>query len=234
MTITGGTAWDDSETLTITASAGTFAASNVDDEVVITAADGARYYCTITAYTSPTIVSGRPDRALPSDLRGLATVNWSLAVNVVTGLGHLEGRSVVALCDGSVNRSMTVVGGSVTLAAPASVAHVGLPYTSRIETLDAENTQGETWADKKRKVHAVSVRVMKSRGLWLGFGDGELYEHQDVPAENYDDPIPPFSGVITENVDTAWERSGKVVIEQRDPLPMTVLSIIPQTSIGGP
>lgn len=233
MMLTGGTAWNNTEILTCTASSATFAASNVDDEVVITGADGSPYYCTIIGYTSSTVVSVRADRLLPVDLRATATTAWALAVNTVTGLGHLEGRSVVALCDGSVNGAMTVSGGSVTLSAPAIIAHVGLPYTSRIETLDAENMQGETWADKKRKVHAVSVRVANSRGLWLGFGDGALYEHQDVQAENYDDPIPLFSGVITENVDTAWERSGKVVIEQRDPLPMSVLSIIPQTSVGG-
>ena len=242
MALTGGTLWDDTETLTCTASAATFAASNVGDEVILYVqevdpdteeTETARYACVITAYTSPTVVMARADRTLPVSIRATATAAWGLAVDTVTGLAHLEGRTVTALCDGSVNPEAVVTGGAITLASPAVIAHVGLPYTSRIETLDAENLQGETWTDKKRKIHAVGVKVKDSRGLWLGFGAGQLFEHEDEHAEDYDDPIPPFSGLIEENVDTTWEKTGRVVIEQRDPLPMTILAIIPQGKIGG-
>jgi hypothetical protein len=233
MTLTGGTAWDETETLTCTASASVFAASNVDDEVRITAADGESYTLTITAFTSATEVSGQLDRAIPADIRATATAAWALAVNVLTGLGHLNGRTVTALADGDVNPDMTVTAGAVTLAQPAAVAHVGLPYTARIETLDADNLQGETWMDKKRKIHAVSVQVKDTRGLWLGYGTNKMREHIQRQNEAYDAPIQPFSGLITEPVDTTWEKTGKVVIEQRDPLPMTILAIIPQGTIGG-
>lgn len=242
MTLTGGTAWDETEDLTCTASAATFAGSNVGDEVVfyVTEADEdtgveetARYACVITTYTSSTVVTVRPDRALPVSIQAAATTDWALAVDTVTGLDHLEGRTVTALCDGSVNPEAVVTGGSITLSSPAVIAHVGLPYTSRMETLDAEDLQGETWSDKKRKIHAVGVRVKDTRGLWLGVDDGELVEHIDDSAEDFDDPILPFTGLIEENVDTTWEKSGKIVIEQRDPLPMTVLAIIPKGKIGG-
>ena len=242
MTITGGTAWDESEELTCTASASTFGASNVGDEVVLYVEEEdpdteeietARYACVITGYTSPTVVTVRPDRALPVSVRATATTAWALAVGTVAGLDHLEGRTVTALCDGNVNPEAVVTGGSIDLASPAVIAHVGLPYTARIETLDAENLQGETWTDKKRKVHKVGVRVKDTRGLWIGFGDGQLFEHEDEQAKDYDDPIPLFTGLIEENVDTTWEKSGKVIVEQRDPLPMTILSVIPVGSIGG-
>jgi hypothetical protein len=233
MDLGGGTNWDETETLACTASASAFTPSNVGDVIVFTAESGESHSCTITGYNSVVSVSVRPDRQLPADLQGIATTSWALAVNTLSGLDHLEGRTVTALVDGSVNTDMLVVGGSVTLDAPATIAHVGLPYTARIETLDAENMQGETWADKKRKIHKVAVKVKDSRGLWLGYGDGQLFEHEDDQAENYGDPIPPFTGLIEENVDTTWEKSGKVVIEQRDPLPMTILAVIPVGSIGG-
>ncbi len=233
VTLTGGTAWDDTESLTCTASASIFAASNIGDEVRVTAADGEPYVCTITGYTSGTVVTVRPERPLPADIRAAATTAWALAVDTVAGLGHLEGRTVTALTDGDVNPDMTVTSGSVTLASPAAVVHVGLPYTARIETLDADMLQGETWMDKKRKIHAVSVQVKDSRGVWLGFGDNTMREHQQRQAEPYDTPISLFSGLITERVDTTWDKTGKVAVEQRDPLPMTVLAIIPQGVIGG-
>lgn len=233
MTLTGGTLWDETETLTCTASAATFAASNVGDAVVVTAADGVGYTCIITAYTSTTVVSVTPDTELPADIRGAATTSWGLAVDTLTGLDHLEGRTVTALSDGDVNPDMVVTGGEVTLAEPGLVVHVGLPYTARIETLDAENLQGETWMDKKRKVHAVSVRVKDTRGIWLGFGDNTMREHVTEAAGTYGEPTQPETGLITENVDTTWEKTGKVIVEQRDPLPMTILAIIPQGTIGG-
>lgn len=242
MTLTGGTAWNETEELTCTASVASFVSTNVGDQVVfyVTEIDPdtglsetARYACTITSYTSTTVVKMRPDRTLPASIQAIATTSWALAVDEVSGLGHLEGRTVTALCDGNVNPDMVVASGKVTLATPSVIAHVGLPYTARIETLDAENLQGETWTDKKRKIHAVSIKVKDTRGMWLGVGDGELFEHEDEQAEDYDDPIPLFSGLITENVDTTWEKTGKVVVEQRDPLPMTILSIIPVGTIGG-
>ena len=179
------------------------------------------------------MVTGQIDRAIPADIQATATTAWALAVDVVAGLDHLEGRIVTALADGDVNPDMTVASGSVTLAQPAALVHVGLPYLARIETLDAENLQGETWMDKKRKIHAVSVQVKDTRGVWLGYGENTMREHVQRQNEAYDTPIQPFSGLITERVDTTWEKTGKVVVEQRDPLPMTILAIIPQGTIGG-
>jgi hypothetical protein len=234
VTLTGGSTWDDTEELTCTASASIFAASNVDDEVRITTADGEAYACVITAYSSGTAVTVRPERLLPADIRSTATTAWALAVGTLAGLDHLEGRTVTALVDGDVQADMVVTGGAVNLTEPATIAHVGLPYTARLETLDADNLSGETWMDKKRKIHAVSVQVKDSRGLWLGYGTNTMREHQQRDTSgDYGDPIPLFSGLITERVDTTWEKTGKVIVEQRDPLPMTVLAIIPQGTIGG-
>jgi hypothetical protein len=233
MTLTGGTSWDTDETLTCTASAATFSAGSVGDRVVLTAASGATFACDITAYTSSTVVSVSPPDLIPADLRAAATTEWALAVDTLTGLDHLEGRTVTALADGNVTEDMVVTSGAVTMGSPASVVHVGLPFVSRVETLDAENMQGETWLDKKRKIHAVNILVKDTRGVWIGVTDGELFEYNGTLAPNYDTAAPLFTGLITENVAATWEKSGCVVIEQRDPLPMTILSIIPVATLGG-
>lgn len=57
------------------------------------------------------------------------------ATATISGLDHLEGREVVALADGDVVAGLTVTGGAVTLPFPASLVHVGLPYTAEIESL---------------------------------------------------------------------------------------------------
>jgi hypothetical protein len=58
-------------------------------------------------------------------------------VTTVTGLSHLEGYTVSISADGSREVDQVVSGGSITLPSgePASLIHVGLPYTSRATTL---------------------------------------------------------------------------------------------------
>lgn len=233
LTLTGGTLWDETEELVCTASANTFAASNIGDQVALTAADDERYFAEIVSYTSPTVVGVRPLVQIPADIRAVATTAWALAVDTVTGLGHLEGCEIAGLADGNVIPVATVSGGSVAIGSPAIIAHIGLAYTTRIETLDIENLSGETLFDKHRNINQVSLLVNRTRALWLGFGDGELREHQDRDTEDYDEAIQLVTGLITENVDGGWEKTGKVVVEQRDPLPMTVLAIIPRSQVGG-
>ena len=233
LTLTGGTLWDDTEELVCTASASTFAASNVGDQVALTADDGERYFANIVTYTSATVVGVRPTVALPVDIQGVATTDWALAVTTFTGLDHLEGCGVTGLADGNVIADATVTGGSIDVETPTIIAHIGLPYTTRIETLDLENLSGETLFDKNRNVNQVSLLVNRTRGLFLGFGEGDLREHQDRDTEAYDEAIQLVTGLITESVDAGWEKTGKVVIEQRDPLPMTILAIIPRFQTGG-
>ena len=65
-------------------------------------------------------------------------------------------------------QTVTVSGGSITLDKHYVVIHVGLPYTSDIETLDIDTPQGESLVDKAKRVNEVNMFVEKSRGIWAG------------------------------------------------------------------
>jgi hypothetical protein len=43
--------------------------------------------------------------------------------------------------------------------------------------------------------------------------------------------------MVTENIDvtvkSGWDKKKQVVIEQRDPLPLTILSVTPDAIVGG-
>lgn len=56
----------------------------------------------------------------------------------VSGLDYLEGKEVSILADGQVMPRQTVQNGQITLSTPASVVHVGLPYTARLRTLSGD------------------------------------------------------------------------------------------------
>lgn len=89
--------------------------------------------------------------------------------NVVSGLNHLEGRTVQYLADGVVGTT-TVNNGSITIAAnSANNIVIGLGYNSIIETLpiEAEIKSGPTMFKTKR-ITSVGVRVRGSAGGTYG------------------------------------------------------------------
>ncbi len=247
MTLSGGTTWDYDETLTLTASAATFSAGDVGNEIWITGTDDVVYRCAITAYTNTTVVSVKPDKLVPSTsgIRTTATTNWARAVDEVSGLSHLEAKEVGVFADGYVianpnnaqyGTALTVASGAITLPECHSVIHVGLPYISDIETLDIDTAQGETIADKKRLVNKVTMHTHNTRGVWVG-GKPPTDDDTD-PLENLaelklredEDWATPTRLVTDVNeviIDNSWNSNGRVFIRQIDPLPMTILSIAP-------
>lgn len=246
MTLSGGTDWDYLETLTITASSSFFTAADIGNQIHLETADGDIIRFTLNNYTSATVMTGKPNKTVPVSLRTTATTSWSKAVDSVSGLWHLEGESVSILGDGFVVANpnneaydvVTVADGAITLDKAYSVIHVGLPYTSDLETLDIDTEQGETLTGKKKRIGKINVFVEESRGLWAGnsrptdetssatFLDG-LTELKIRSDEGYDDPVALQTGTVDIIIRPEWNSNGRVFIRQTDPIPLSVLAIAP-------
>jgi hypothetical protein len=151
------------------------------------------------------------------------------AVTAISGLTHLNGKSVAILADGIVQPKQTVVAGAITLANAASRIHIGLSYDSDIETLKPPT---KTIAGKKVSAAKVICQVDKTSGMFVGSDEDHLREVKQSPAL-YDTA----AGLVTDDIeiviDTSWKNGGSVFIRQSDPLPMTILSIIPDIYVGG-
>lgn len=238
-----GSGWTSADTLTATSSESDFASGDVGNEVHITDSDGGIVRCAITAYTSSSVVSVVPDRTVPADLQATPTSDWSLAVDQVSGLEHLEGETVSVFADGVTvanpnnpgYTALTVSGGSITLPRCYGVIHVGLPYTSDLETLDIDSAQS-TRLDKKKMVNSVIIPLEKSRGLWAGpalpdddlVGPGSgLTEAKVRNAEGYDEPVSLLTQTLKIDFEGEWNDGGRVVLRQSDPVPCTILGIAP-------
>jgi hypothetical protein len=242
MTLSGGSTWAYDETITLTASASFFTLSEVGNQIFLTGADGEVCRFTIGAYTSATVVTGKPSRDVPASLQSTATATWSRAVDQLVGLDHLEGEDVSVLADGFVvanpnNPSIdviTVTNGAITLDRPYAVITVGLPIVADLETLDIDVVQGETISDKKNIVSKVNIQIESSRGIFAGTEepDGDdllegLFEVKMRNAEGNDDPVELKTGKVEVNLSGEWNNNGRVFIRQIDPLPLSVLSIAP-------
>jgi|GEM_PF-568160 len=156
------------------------------------------------------------------------------AVTTLSGLAHLEGEEVVAAANGRVERGLVVTDGSVTLSAPASRVHIGLPYTCQLITLPLSTYGARNTIDNRALNYSrLAVEVERSRGMWTGPSEDQLREVAFAQPRAENTPLQ----MVTENIDvtvkSGWGKKKQVVIEQRDPLPLTILSVTPDAIVGG-
>jgi hypothetical protein len=243
MTVTGGTTWEPDDVVTIAASAATFAASNVDDAVVLnpdslplglnpdgSEIPGSPVELIITGYTSPTVVTARLETSVPAVYCGSATTRWALAVNHFTGLSHLEGLSVLALADGSPQGPFTVAAGAVTLDGPAAIVHIGLGYDQELETLDFLGPP----KSNVKAIKNVRLEIDGTKGqLEVGerLDDMQVWDQRAV--EQGYGPIPIQTLEATVRPTARWATSGRIAIRNTEPTPVTLLAITREADVGG-
>lgn len=149
------------------------------------------------------------------------------AVNTVSGLFHLAGATVQALADGNVFEDL-VVSSTGVLTLPNSVrasrVHVGLRYSSTVQTLDFEVGRGVTQG-KKKMVPNITVRLARSRGLFVGTSETGLTEMKQREYENYGDPTALLTGDKKINLNTSWGKNVSATVRQIYPLPMSLLFV---------
>lgn len=150
---------------------------------------------------------------------------------IIGGLWHLEGARLTALADGNVVRDLLVENGSVTLPRASSRVHLGLPYAAEFETLNIEAPQGTMQAAKK-KINNVTVRFKRSRGMFIGLPGGKMEEMKQREFEAMGDPTALLTGDKKIDMPGDWSTNGRVVIRQPYPLPMTILAVLPDLTVG--
>ena len=233
VTLSGGTTWDETDPgLTITASSGVFS-GNVGSQIqFIDTVSGNIYRLNITVYNSAISLTAIPDRAIPLAYQNTPRTDWSLAAHIISGLGHLEGKTVSVLADGRTQLSQVVVGGVITLEHPGVLVHVGLPYISDFETLEISSPQSSI-RDKQQLIKKVTLIVKGSAAVMAGIDFDHLMEAKARQFENYDQTTALLDKTVDIDVPAAWQKAGSVCVRQSLPLPLEILSAIPQVDIGG-
>lgn len=148
----------------------------------------------------------------------------------ISGLEHLEGYTVAILADGNVLPQQTVENGKVLLGNKYKKVHVGLPIDAEIKTLPIDFTaQDGTYLSRKKRIAAVTLLLKDSRGGLFGMKENELDEFKWRSNEAYGEPIGLQTGKFKVTIKSAtYDETQQIIIKQPDPLPMTVLSLIPE------
>lgn len=232
MTLSGGVTWEYTEDLTMTSNQPIFSAGDVGNAVVL-ALGALRVSCEILAYTSPTIVTVQADKNVPVEFQNTPFLVWAYAADSFAGLHHLEGRLVNVLADGNVETPMVVVNGTITLQRPYTVVHAGLPITADVETLDVEDESTAEVRARHKLIKSVDLLVESSRGIWAGPDANNLLELKQRDTEAWGAPTDLDTGLVEIDLNSTWNKPGRVFVRQQDPLPVNILAIIPYGSVGG-
>lgn len=101
--------------------------------------------------------------------------HWGHAYTNLSGLDHLNGRSVRVLGMGSDMGKFTVSNGSITLPRPVCKACIGLDYTSKLETLDIQTPMDRGYSRGiLKRVVKPKAQILRSWGGEIGVND---YDH---------------------------------------------------------
>ncbi|WP_288080810.1 hypothetical protein [Pseudomonas sp.] len=162
-----------------------------------------------------------------------ATLDSATAITHVSGLTWLEGKTVSILTDGAVHRQLVVTGGSVTLDYPAKKVQIGLPITADMQTLPwTAQIDGAFGQGRTKNVNKVWLRVNNSGGVFAGPDASNLTEYKQRTTENYGVATSLISREIQITITPSWNDAGQVFIRQANPLPITLVSMTMEVSIG--
>lgn len=160
-----------------------------------------------------------------------AANRWGVSVNSVSGMSHLEARTVKILGDGGLEKpDVVVTGGVISMAYDYFVINAGLGYDQKLQTLPPEvGSQRGTAQGKIQKINAVGFKVNRS---YKGFKAGGTYAMTERinfrdPSTLMGTPEALYTGVIpniTFNDD--YRYGSQVYILNEDPLPIELLSVM--------
>lgn len=225
ITITGGTTYVAGQTVTLTASAATFAypaTTDVGDRIKWLGS----YAVRITATSSTTVATGVIVDSFPAVPASPSAV-WTWGRDTVSGLSHLEGKLVQVVADGVVLAPQTVASGAISLRAKGTGAtvvaykvHVGLGYTAEAVTMPPAipvDGLGHGRAGSPSHAHLRLRRSAPFRFGPLGANDA---------AYNTTSQADDFTGPSREMEFGNWTLDKQIRMVQTEPLPMSITGAV--------
>ena len=207
--------------------------TDLNDAIVIV--DGTETYrCDITAIADDHTATVKLDRDLPSNLQNTAITTYEIAEKTLLGLSHLVGKTVSILADGAVHPTRVVdSNGGIVLNRAASVVHIGLPYVCDLQTLPLALQTEAVGQGRVKNLNHAWLRVFESSGIFVGPTSEKLTEAKQRTTEPYGSPPNLKTEDIKIMLTPSWQDYGQIFIRQTDPLPLTVVGVTLEVSIGG-
>lgn len=150
------------------------------------------------------------------------------AVDTLTGLDWLEGKTISVFADGGSKPDVLVTGGEIQLGRPLSNVWIGLNYEGEVESLPlyAQNTNPV----KPKIASQVYLRVLGTQNIEVGVNQNDLMtmpitEHKPRSLERYGQPLSLISGIVQIPVASPYSRDLQITVKHDKPLPMKLLAM---------
>lgn len=153
------------------------------------------------------------------------------STTTLTGLTWLIGETVSVLVNGAAHPDVVVSStGTVALEYAATTAQVGLPcpailVTERPEAgADVGTSQGKT-----KRIQWLTIRLYNALGGFFGLYGGQYLDEIQyrTPLMDMDVPPPLFTGDTINNFPSDYNSDQRIILEQEQPFPMTVVGLFP-------
>lgn len=179
---------------------------------------------------------------------------WQLGFNRVAGLTHLANTAVAVQANGKTicNPNNTVEYPETCVVSAEGVATfpnnayynygvIGLPYEAVMETLDLDTGGKRTFTDNNKLINRTGIAVYETRGCYLGNTGAGDTENDLTDMVRLADSRNVLSSEVSGNmnghfnlplVGSGWEKTGRLLVKQVDPEPITVLAVYPKGMIS--
>lgn len=224
----GGGGWSANAVVQIDeiAAATVFALTDVDDQLELTLSTGDKLRFVIQQRISGSRILARALQDVPLAGRNTAIATWGFARDVWGGLTHLQAKTVGVIADGSYIGDFTVSAtGTVTLPVFAVTVNIGLKYTAELKTLPMAMQIEAAGQGRTKNVNKVWVRVENQDAFDVGPDTDNLVPSGTLGAQEINEELQ-----VT--LLPSWGQDGSIVIQQPDPVPLTVNGIALEVAIG--
>lgn len=152
------------------------------------------------------------------------------AVQTVTGLSYLEGKTVGVFADGKTQTNKVVKDGQITLDTAAKNIAVGLPYTCTLETVPLIAQAEGALQGRVKNISELFLRVSYAGDLYANnLNANKLYKikKDDV----YMKPHNAKGYVVKVSTDGSWDYDAQLKVEHRDCAPIEIASLVANFTI---
>lgn len=209
--------------VTFTAGGSIFTAGDVGKQIRSLVGNGK---ATITAYSSGTVVTATITQDFPNT-SAIAAGNWAIAVKTFSGIGHLEGETVVGLGDFSVMEPKVVTSGEVEYDQFYAYANIGYAYNAELETMPEEVPQAGTIQGKIYRINRFFARILETTLLRFRNTSGN-YQLMNGRSNTLPYGIsPPLVTGLTESYRVgSYKYADTIELASTDPTPCTILFLV--------
>lgn len=161
--------------------------------------------------------------------------------STISGLGHLEGKTVKVLGDGVVFDDAVVASGQITtklngITTKVSKAQVGLGSQYKLEPMKPIVGEGISSSTASIvSVKEMGISLLNSAGVKYGASDSALYDIDldDARWKNTSEIDGCFTGTVAVAIDSGYSLEAPLIISGDSPLPCCVRALIPKLEKTG-